>query len=320
MRSFLPLIIRVTSSARQISAGKIAVWMFFGLVCNHTCFGQASRPGLSGMCPSKFLVIKHTLAPGRSFKTSNGSSVNYNQEDVYFKVWLPIFHKPNFYLLTAPQYRTEQLEFKNTSHSEANAISNWNLRSMGLDLRACVHIDSSSWLIGSFNVSRSGNLSDIPDHRIPLSITAGAVFLKKKSLYKEIGYGFVVNKGYNRFSVLPVLVFNYNFSAKSGIEISLPHKIAWRHNLSPSDILSIRAESSSRNYTLLNQENQLNNFRRTDVDLGVAYNKCITKFVGVELSTAYRQNISLKFPCDIAPATKSGMVFAVEVYLRPPVK
>jgi hypothetical protein len=211
------------------------------------------------------------------------------------------------------------LEFKNTQHAEINSISNWNLRSMGLDLRTCIRLDSSSWIIGNFNVNRSGNLSDVPDHRIPLAFTAGAVFLKKKSREKEIGYGFIVNKSYNRFSLLPVLIFNYNFSAKSGIEISLPHKIAWRHNLSSHDILSIRAESSSRNYTLLNQENQLNIFRRTDVDLGVAYNKCITKFVGIELSTAYRQNISLKFPCDIAPATRSGMVFAFEVYLRPPV-
>jgi hypothetical protein len=324
MRSIPPLIIRVRSSIQQIPAGSIAAcgmaWMFFGILFSHSCLGQSVRPGLSGMAPSKFIVIKHTQAPGRSFKTSSGSSVNYTQEDLYFKMWLPVFHKPNFYLLTAPSYRTEQLEFKKTNASEAGPISNWNLRSMGLDLRSCIRIDSVSWIIGSVNVNRSGNLSDVADHRIPFSVSAGAVFLKKKSRQKEIGYGFAMNKGYNRFTILPVLVFNYNFSEKSGIEISLPYKIAWRHNLSPKDILSIRAESSSRSYSLLNQENQLNIFRRTDVDFGVAYNKCITKYIGVEVSTAFRKNLSLEFPCDIAPATKSGMVFGIELYIRPPVK
>jgi hypothetical protein len=290
------------------------------MVFGHVCHGQIARPGLSGMAPSKFLVMRHTQAPGRSLQTSDGTLQSYTQEDLYFKVWAPLYYKPGFYLLTAPQYRTEQLEFSQDPASEVNTISHWNLRSMGLDLRACVHLDSASWLIGNVNVSRSGNLADVPDHRIPSSVTVTALFLKKRSAMKEIGYGFLMSKGYNRFNVLPVLIFNYNFSTRWGIEISLPHKIAWRHNLTPNDIFYLKADASSRSYTLLDSDNRLNDFRRTDVDLGAAYNRSISKFAGVELSAGYRRNLQLEFPCNSEPVNKSGLTFLFEVYLKPPVK
>jgi hypothetical protein len=287
---------------------------------SHGCFCQLARPGLSGMSPTKFLVIRHTQAPGRSLQTSSGSVESYNQEDLYFKVWVPLFYKPRFYFLAAPQYRTEQFEFKQAPMPEISSISHWNLRSVGLDLRACYRLDSTSWLVGNVNINRSGNLADVPDRQVPLNTTATALFMKKISASKELGYGLLVSKGYNRFNVLPVVVFNYNFSAKSGIEISLPHKIAWRHNLSPGNILYVKAEASSRNYTLRYYDNQLKDFRRTDLDLGVTYNKSINRFAGIELSTGYRRNLQMEFPCNIEQVDKSGLTFLFEVYLKPPVK
>jgi hypothetical protein len=305
-------------SIRRIADYRMACVLLL-IAVSHGCLCQRARPGLSGMSPSKFLVIRHTQAPGRSLQTSNGALERYNQEDLYFKVWVPLLYKPRFYFLAAPQYRTEQLEFREAPMAEITPVSHWNLRSMGLDVRACYRLDSTSWIAGNVNANRSGNLADVPDRRIPVTFTATAVFLKKKSEKKEVGYGVLMSKGYNRFNVLPVVVFNYNFSAKSGIEISLPHKIAWRRNVSPGNILHLKAEASSRNYTLL-ANNKLTDFRRMDLDLAVVYNKSINKFAGFEVSTGYRRNLQLEFPCDIAPVDKSGLTFLFELYLKPPVK
>ncbi|MBT1696085.1 hypothetical protein KK083_04305 [Fulvivirgaceae bacterium PWU4] len=287
---------------------------------NHVCFCQLAKPGLPGMAPSKFLTIRHTQAPGRSLQTSNGSLARYNQEDLYFKAWVPLMLKSGFYILAAPQYRTEQLEFNQSPSSEVNAVSHWNLRSMALDLRTCYHFDSASWFVGNININRSGNLADVPDSRIPVSVTATALFLNKRSARKEVGYGLMVSKGYNRFNALPVLVFNYNFSATSGVEISLPHKIAWRRNITPNDIFYVKADASSRTYTLRDAENRLNDFRRTDVDLGVAYNRSLGKYAGLEISSGYRRNLKLELPCNSLPVNKSGLTFMAEFYVKPPLK
>jgi hypothetical protein len=272
------------------------------------------------MAPTKFLVIKNTQTPGRSFKTNDGVVTKYSQEDFYFRVWLPIVYKSKFNLLIAPQYRTEQLDIEQASIAEANSMCNWNLRSLGFDLRSMIRLDSASWIISNINVSRSGNLADVPDHLIPLNFSLGSIYMKRKSDNEAYGFGVTFNKTYQRLSILPVFVYNYNFSSRSGIEISLPHKIAWRHNLSLKDIVYIKAEGSARNYTIYNNET-LSNFRRTEMDLGLAYNKVLSKYAGLEFSAGYRQNLSLEYPInEITPVKKSGLVFSLEFYLRPPLK
>ena len=287
--------------------------------CGKIAIAQRLKPGLPGMAPSKWITIKNTQAPGRVYRTFDTPSKTYKQEDLFFKAWIPVVHKDNFALMLGPQYRTEQLEFRDSGENPLSLLNHWNLRSFGMDIRSYVKVDSSAFLIMNFNMNQSGNLYD-QHGAVPVNFTLSTVYLRKKSLNKEIGFGLIVNRSFNQITPLPVFVFNYNFSQKSGIEISLPHKIAWRHNLSSTDILYIKTEVLSRAYWINCPEGDPYAFRRTELDMGFAYNKQITKFFGAEVFGGYRTNINTRLPGEVTGVRTSGLAFSFEVYFRSPFK
>lgn len=277
---------------------------------------QKLKPGLAGMAPSKWITIKHTQAPGRVYSSLGSAPKTYTQEDLFFKAWIPIVHKSGFALMLGPQYRTEQLEFQDNGENPLHLLSSWNLRSMGVDIRSLIRVDSSAFLIMNVNINQSGNLQAQSHSHVPINYTLTSVYLKKKSINKEIGFGIMANRSFDRFTFLPVFMFNYNYSSKAGLEISLPQKISWRHNLSPSDILYVKAEVVTRSYFIVCDDEYA--FRRTELDMGVAYNKQINKFVGAEVFAGYRRNISTRLPDEITAVKTSGMVLSFEIYIRSP--
>jgi hypothetical protein len=286
--------------------------------CCSVAICQRVKPGLSGMAPSKWITIQNTQAPGRIYKSFNTPAKRYKQEDIFVKAWIPVIYNDNFALMLGPQYRTEQLEFRDTGENPLESLNHWNLRSFGMDIRSYIKVDSAAFLVMNFNMNQSGNLYD--NHEtVPINFTFSSVYLRKKSLNKEVGFGFMANRSFGRVTVFPVIVFNYNFSQKSGIEISLPRKIAWRHNLSPTDILYVKSEVISRAYWI-NGTNADYAFRRTELDMGITYNKQITKFFGAEVFGGYRTNINTRLPGECTGVKTSGIVFSFEVYFRSPFK
>lgn len=268
------------------------------------------------MAPSRWITIKHTQAPGRVYSSFGSAPKTYTQEDLFFKAWIPIVYKSRFALMLGPQYRTEQLEFQSTGENPLHLLSSWNLRSMGADIRSVFRVDSAAFLIMNLNINQSGNLQDQSHDHVPINYTVTSIYLKKKSINKEIGFGFMANRSFGRITVLPVFMFNYNYSSNAGIEISLPQKISWRHNLSPSDILYVKTEAITRSYFIVCDDEYA--FRRTELDMGVAYNKQITKFLGAEVFTGYRRNINTRLPNEITSVKTSGLVLSLELYIRSP--
>lgn len=270
------------------------------------------------MAPSKWITVKNTQGPGRVYRAVNTPSKTYKQEDIFFKAWIPVVYKNNFGLMLGPQYRTEQLEFRDSGENPLALLNHWNLRSFGMDVRSLIKVDSAAFLVMNFNMNQSGNLYD-QHGNVPVNYTLSALYLKKKSLNKEVGFGLMANRSFGRVIAFPVIVFNYNFSQKSGIEISLPQKIAWRHNLSSTDILYFKSEVLTRAYWINCIEGDYA-FRRTELDIGVAYNKQITKYFGAEVFGGYRTNINTRLPGEITGVRTSGLAFSFEVYFRSPFK
>lgn len=270
------------------------------------------------MAPMKFITIKNTHAPGRVYQGINGAGKTYTVEDTYFKLWIPAVVTSRFALAIAPHYRTELFELKDDESGHIEGPSVWQLRSAGIDIKSMIRLNDSSWLINTGNFTKSGDVAGSKLLNAPLSFTVSSVYLKRYSSNTEFGFGLMANKAHN-FLVLPVIVYNHNFSSSSGIEISFPHKLAWRYNLSKSDILYAKAEASTRSYYISSQHSQNSElFRRIDVDLGMAYNKQLTSFMGVELFAGYRQNISSALPIDVKAVTNSGWVGSLEIYFTPP--
>ncbi len=302
-------------------------WIFIGimfatlgLACPNAR-AQKMKPGLHGMAPSKWIRLENTYAPGRIYAANGALAREYTQQDFYFKVYLPVVHKKNFNLLLGPSYRLEQIALdddENSSEDPLKRMSNWNLRSLGVDIRAISTIDSTSWLMLNLNINQSGNLRE-DDHQVPLNYTLSAVFLRKKSANKEIGFGLMANRSFGRVVGFPVVVFNYNFSSKLGLELMLPRRAALRYNLSPSEILLLKADALSRSY-YINDTDAEYAFRRTELDLGLEYNKQLGKLLGIELFGGYRQNISTRLPNEISAVKTSGLVFSFGLYLKSPVQ
>ena len=284
------------------------------------CCGQELKPGLTGMAPSKWITIKHTMSPGKIYRSQTGPSQKYTQEDCYIRAWIPIMNKPNFAIVVGPHYRTEQLEFKSYGENPIQQLSSWNLRSMGIDVKSFFKVSSNSYLVVASNINKSGNLTGESANKVPLNYSFTSVFMKKKSDRKEIGMGFMISHGDN-LTVLPVFVFNYNNpSGKSGIEIALPKKVAYRINLSPLDIIYLKSEASTKRYYTYGRDNQPTLFRLIDLDTGVQYNRQLNKLIGLEIFGGYRTNISNRLPTGIVPVRTSGLAASLELYIRPPFK
>lgn len=289
----------------------------FQCVCG-SLMAQYLKPGLPGMAPMRFITIKNTHAPGRVYQGINGNGRTYTVEDTYFKAWIPAVVTSRFALAIAPHYRTELFELKEDESSIIERPSVWKLRSAGIEIKSLIRLNDSSWLISTGNFIKSGDVAGSKLLNAPLSFTVSSVYLKRYSANTEFGFGLMANKA-NNFLVLPVIVYNHNFSSRSGIEISLPHKLAWRYNLSKSDIFYAKAEASTRSYYISSPSSLKGElFRRIDVDLGVAYNKQFTSFMGVELFAGYRQNVSSALPHDVKAITNSGWVGSFEIYFTPP--
>ena len=286
--------------------------------CVLTASAQEFKPGLPGMAPMRWITIKNTHAPGRVYQSLNSNARTYTAEDTYIKAWIPVVLKSRFALAIGPHYRSEQLELKRAPDDVDDQLAAWKLRAIGVDIKSCFALDSTSWLINTANISQSGNIKGNSQSNIPITYTISSIFMKRKSNNKEIGFGLLLNKS-RSLLVLPVFVYNYNFSTKQGLEISLPHKIAWRHNLSPTDIIYLKAEANLRTYFIRSAAiDNFELFRRIDADMGVTYNKQITKFMGAELFAGYRQNFSYQLPEDIIAVKNSGFVASLEIYIRPP--
>ncbi len=289
------------------------------LCAAETACAQKLRPGLPGMSPSKWITIRNTQAPGRMYRVPNTNTKTYTQEDLFFKAWIPVVNGSRMTLLLGPQYRTEQLEFQSEGENPLHLLSNWNLRSMGLDVRSCFRIDSLTWLAANLNVNQSGNLHDQPHGNVPMNYTLSVLYLKRQSANREMGFGLMVNRSFGSFNVLPVFMLNYNYSSRGGFEVSLPYKLAWRNNLTATDILYVKAEGMTRSYWINDGENAYA-FRRTELDMGVAYNKQFNRVFGIELFGGYRRNISTRLPNEVTSVRPSGLVFSIELYLRSPFK
>jgi hypothetical protein len=296
----------------------LGVLMGLLFLANHS-FCQVNKPGIDGMVPSRWITIRHTQSPKQVFRTKNSQEKIYTQEDFYFKGWIPLAHNSKFSVAICPQYRTEQLEFEDRGENSIHMLSNWNLRYAGVDLRSIIAVDTSSWLMLNFNTNKSGNFEDYKFVSFPSNYTFAAAFIKKKSNNQEMGAGLIVNKSFTGISVLPIFIYHYNFSKKTGIEISIPYKVAWRYNASKSDIFYVKAESLNRNY-LIRQTGTECSFGRTDIDMGISYNKSFSRLIGMEAFVAYRQNISSRLPADVLAIRNSGMTFTLELYIRSPIK
>jgi len=287
-------------------------------VLHSECFSQdLLRPGLAGMAPSKWITIKHTQASGAKYRSSNTNPQKYTQEDIYVRAWVPVVSKPGYTIVLGPHYRTEQLEMSRDGENPMHQMSNWKLRAMGVDMKSLFTFKNNAFLVLASQVNKSGSLANIPLKNVPVNYSFTAVYLKKKSLDKEIGLGFMVSKS-NNLTVLPVVVFNYNYSPNAGFEISLPKKIAWRYNISPKDIFYLKSEAVTRSYYTAGLNDETGMFRKIDVDTGIMYNRQINKLIGIEIFGGYRKNISSKLPDGIIPIKTSGMTGSIELYIRPP--
>jgi hypothetical protein len=303
---------------QKFTAVKTSICIILFQVVSLGLFAQQFKPGLPGMAPAKWITYRDTHAPGRVYGATPGNSGRYTLEETYIKAYVPLALKSKFALAVAPYYRKENFEIKGTGAYAGEQLSTWNLRSIGLDFKALICLDSAGWIITTANISKSGNVTGTSLNDVPLTYTISSIFMKRRSANTEMGYGLMVNKS-NNYLVLPVFVYNHNFSTRTGVEIMLPHKIAWRYNLSPKDIFYVKTEANTRSYFLpqLNADGH-DVFRRIDVDMGVAYNRSFTSFMGAELFAGYRKNMSTRLPGTVIAVQSSGCFITADLYLKVP--
>jgi hypothetical protein len=276
--------------------------------------GHCQTDRIPGQIPQKWITIKHSVSPNRVLQY-NGQSYSADFEDIYAKIWLPVVMHEKFKIAAGASYRTEQIEIEDLTNSEVNAISHWNLRAAGLDIRTISQLSEKHSLVVGANFSYSAAIRSVPLGSAPLNYTLSAVFMNRRSANKEVGFGLLHSGNMGSLPFLPIIVWNETFNKRNGIEMSLPYKLAWRHNLSERSILHFKAEAVRRSYFV--DQTSHEQCRRLDVDLGISFTRLFNKWLGVEVFSGFRQNLSSEIPNNISLKTSSGIAVSTEIFILP---
>jgi hypothetical protein len=293
---------------------KLFAFIFGGILLFFTNAECQTIQRINGLTPMKWITIKHSISPNRVLQY-NGQNYSADFEDIHAKIWIPLILARQVKVAAGAFYRTEQIETKGWPGSEFSRMNHWNLRSAGIELKAVAQLSDRNSLIIGTNLSHSATIQSLPLRSSPVNFALSGIFMQRKSDNKEIGFGLLYSNNMNNLPCLPIIVWNETFNKRNGIEVSLPYKLAWRHNLSDRSILHFKTEGISRSY-FIDQPNT-HQCRRIDVDLGVAYTRLINKWMGFEFFGGCRENISSDLPDNISLKTRPSLAISTELFLIP---
>jgi len=312
--------------------------MFFMLAQTGNCQENKACPiGLPGMTPTKAIEFSYDITPGFNLKSlgtgqaiGNGTGVVNKNRQISLKFGVPIILKPSFNVFLRFKYSSEKYSFYNTNYELHQSLDDKNLKSTGASLIAIKKF-RKSFIVFKGGVEFNGDFSGLlSTQQQNIAYGVSAIYGRRVNKDLEYGIGVVYGKDVRKSAILPVFLYNQNFSEKWGIEALLPSHVRVRHNLTDRTIIKLGMKAKSDSYffhaeNVVGPSNSILRMRRMEMRFGVTIEQQVAGMLWIGLDAGYRTPIGFNFygsenwNQSIVTSTPSGGAYAqVSIFITPP--
>lgn len=295
------------------------------------------KPGVQNKSRSKGLEISYSWLGNGTFKDEEGKFTaplsqykNWQQLEINLKV--PVVNKDNFKLLLGYKYRSESFDVNRLGGDFTETFQNLDsrdLKNSSLSAYVTKPLNETKYLAFRLRYTASGNYSGIMDFGSNYAIyKMMALFGVKPDEDFEWGIGIGINSSFRQTTVLPLFMYNRNFSERWGIETALPGFVFGRYNLSKKSLLLFGVEYNSESYRMgvnLTSSPALDYALNHSEVLGLLrIEQQIAPWVWGNVKAGYQWNFSADFesksvnttPFQVEPS--DGLFLQVGVFISPP--
>lgn len=119
-------------------------------------------------------------------------------------------------------------------------------------------------------------------------------YVKDLSSRKKLGYGLYVGNSLDRFSILPLFIYENRFAKRWTLDMVLPKSVILRHRMNNKTFISAKAEFKGWRYNLSNALQDVDRdftLRRRDIQFTLAYEREIHDWLWLGVETGYNKNL-----------------------------
>lgn len=291
------------------------------------------------MTPTKAIEFQYDITPGFNLKSlgtdqaiGNGTGVVNKNRQINLKFGVPVILAPTFNVFLSFKYSSEKYGFINSNYELHQTLDNKNLKSTSASLVAIKKFEKS-FLVFKGGVQFNGDFSGVLSTQSE-NIAYGVSAIYGRKIHKDLewGVGVAYGRDVGSTGILPVFLYNQNFSERWGIEALLPAYVRVRHNLSDRTIIKLGMKAKSDNY-YFNAENvggaqsSVMRMRRMEMRVGVTVEQQIAGMLWIGLDAGYRTPLGFDFYSSgnwnqaiINSTPTGGMYTQLSIFITPPSK
>ncbi len=286
------------------------------------------------MNPKQGIAISFFDSPGYHrlsyFNSAEGTSNKIYakpEERIRTKIKLPLWNRPGLKAAFGVYYNKE--EFDVHTHYRAPVTTELELKRVKANLSVLKPFRGRHYVALRAEIDFSGDFTGILAQEAYRRLTMSAFWGFRKNSRTELGIGLVYRDGFFNQRVLPVLMYNHNFSDKWGLEMVLPQGVTLRLNHNESTIFNFESRIQTDRYlinanrieTFSESEQPFFLFDRMELRTGVNVKKNLMPMIWIEASAGIRQDLNL-FTNDAVPQLSSTEPFStyisVGIFIAPP--
>ncbi|MBI1226701.1 MAG: hypothetical protein GC192_15815 [Bacteroidetes bacterium] len=219
-----------------------------------------AQPGIRNGSPGRGFSIEYERQPKFRLSSKSLGSGETLKNDVEakerfeVKLKFPLLLKNNWKVLGDLYHSYERYYFESINPKSEFAlkpIDGLRLHRTRLTGYVFKSFSQRNYLALRFEASSNGGFEGLANFdRRYMVYRLAAILGVKKNEDSELGFGVMLNDNFGRYTALPFIVYNRNFSEKWGMESILPIRLKLRHNLNERNLLSFAAEYWSSAYSL----------------------------------------------------------------------
>jgi hypothetical protein len=296
------------------------------------------KPGLRHQSRSKGFEFEYGVLEGGTFNPEDETALNQpwskfkRLRKLELDLKAPIVNNSAFKLIAGYKFTGRFYDFERigVDFSETfRSLDDRQLKSNNFQLIVSKPLDEKRYVSFRVRYSTNGNyggwLKFDPKYAI---YKAMGVYAVKPNDDVEWGIGVNFSQSFRRTNIVPLVLFNKNFSHKWGIESVLPAYINLRHNIDDTNILLFGFEYDSQSYRLEHKDAAGNTLdyalNQSEVKTSLELEHQFAPWIWSNVELGYQMNFSSDFESksDTTPAFRvdpsSGVFFSVGLFLSPP--
>ncbi len=215
------------------------------------------KPGIQNQSkPKRNFFNFNILGPGAFLNTDLPETDTLGQYDLRqqyeAQIMLPVLAKDKLAILIGYKYLKANYNFSETGNLHSSFFQTLNSKSLNnntFNLNILKPLDNKQFLGFSLKYGLGGNYSQWISFKSQYAIySLHAIYSRKPNEDFQWGAGIFLSKDFARSQIIPLFIYNRNFTPKLGVEFVFPLKLFLRYNLNPNNLILFGSEYKTLAY------------------------------------------------------------------------